>query len=81
MNLFHSDMSFMLTDYILSITFFSLFYFFGFFISLCIMAKKFKYYNSAVGFYAFFMLVFGFILMAAEGSGLAALESVDMKVL
>jgi hypothetical protein len=42
------------------------------------MAKSFKSrHNLAVGVYIFFMFLFGFVLIAAEGSGLAALELVN----
>ena len=79
LDLFHSDMKFMFTDYVLSLVFFTLFYIACFFVCLCILAKSFDTnQNLAVGCYSFFIFVFGFVLMAAEGSGLAALEYVEM---
>ena len=80
MKLFLGKMASIKTEYIVSLVFFTIFYLACFGVAYCILAQKFKtYHNFVVGIYAFFIFFFGFVLMAAEGSGLAALEAISMK--
>ena len=78
MNMLHEHISFIWTDYVLAIVFFTFFYFGMFCFGLCILAKKFKHLNRAVGCYAFLMFLFGFLVMATQGGVLGALEGIDL---
>jgi len=64
MNMLHEHISFIWTEYVVAILFFTLFYFGMFCFGLCILAKKFTNINRAVGCYAFFMFLIGFLVMA-----------------
>lgn len=78
---FHDDQFMEIeTEYLTSIILFTFFYIGCFMLMLGILAKSFgKWNNTVVGVYAGAMFLFGFVFMAAEGSGLAALELVDIK--
>lgn len=78
MNMLHEEISFIWTEYVLAIVFFTFFYFGMFCFGLCILAKKFKHLNRAVGCYAFIMFLFGFLVMATQGGVLGALEGIDL---
>ena len=75
--IFHGDMSFVYTDYVLSIVFFTISYFACFCVSIWITWKKSRIVNYTVGCYAIYMFIL-FILISVEGSGLAALEYVNV---
>ena len=78
MNMLHKSMSFIWTEYLLAILFFTFFYFGMFAFGLCILAKKFNNLNRAVGCYAFFMFLIGFLIMATQGGVLGAMEGIDI---
>ena len=66
-DIFHGDMKQFYDDYVLSVVFFSLFYFASFNVSIWITIKYFNRHNIVVGFYILLMFIFGFILMAVQG--------------
>ena len=78
-DLFHGDMGQIYTDYVLAIVLFTLFYTACFCVMLALVSNKFEHWNNTlVVSYALAMFIFGFLLMAAQGYGLAALEMVDI---